>query len=88
MAAQFEKASVGEERVLKVFQEVDSLSLELRNAEDYYETTISEMNTRLEEKEAKAKDVKESFIEFKREIAKAAINSKNGKPITMKVNRL
>lgn len=53
--------------------------------QDYYSTTIGEMKARLQEKETKAQDVQDSFAEFKREIAKAAVNSKTGKSISLKV---
>ena len=46
-----------------------------------------ELNARLEEKEEKVESVREAFTNFKTEIAKAAENSRSGKPIPRKIIR-
>jgi hypothetical protein len=51
----------------------------------YYDATIRDMKEKLEEKEHKANEIKEAFLEFKREIAKEAVHSKTGKGIPPKV---
>lgn len=82
-----EKTPAEYDRLLKTYQEVDFLNEELKNIQNYYDATVQEMKLRLEEKEMKATEVKESFMSFKREIAKAAEFSKSGKPIPPKVSR-
>ena len=46
-----------------------------------------DLNGRLEEKEEKVESVREAFTNFKTEIAKAAENSRSGKPIPRKIIR-
>ena len=46
-----------------------------------------ELQARLEEKEEKVESVREAFTNFKSEIAKAAENSRSGKPIPKKIIR-
>jgi len=38
------------------------------------------MKRRLDDKETKAREIKEAFVDFKREILKAAENSRTGTP--------
>jgi hypothetical protein len=44
-----------------------------------------ELQTRLDEKESRAQEIQKSFVEFKREIARAAENSRTGKPIPRRI---
>ena len=43
------------------------------------------MNRRLQDKESKANEIKDAFMDFKREILKGAENSRTGKPIPPKL---
>lgn len=80
-----QKALVEKEKYLMCVQEVDRLDNELKNIHSYYESTISEMKVRLEDKVHKANEIRDAFIAFKREVAKDSENSKTGKPIPLKV---
>ena len=53
----------------------------LRQMQIEYDRSAYDLQTRLDEKEYKAKEIAESFREFKREIARGAENSRTGKPI-------
>ena len=44
-----------------------------------------ELQARLEEKEARALEIQRSFMDFKREIARNAENSRSGKPIPRRI---
>ena len=46
-----------------------------------YDRAAMDLQARLDQKEAIAHEIHESFLEFKREIAKGAENSRTGKPI-------
>ena len=52
-----------------------------------YDREALELQARLEEKEEKVESVREAFTNFKSEIAKAAENSRSGKPIPRKIIR-
>ena len=52
-----------------------------------YDREALELQARLEEKEEKVESVREAFTNFKSEIAKAAENSRSGKPIPKKIIR-
>merc|ERR1719240_830098 len=57
----------------------------LRHMQVEYDRAAYDLQTRLDEKEYKAKEIAESFREFKREIARGAENSRTGKPIPKRV---
>ncbi|CAK9107551.1 Coiled-coil domain-containing protein 96 [Durusdinium trenchii] len=59
----------------------------LKRTREAYDKVAMELQTRLDEKEAKALEIRNSFAHFKREIAKAAENSRTGKPIPMRIIR-
>ncbi|EQC37011.1 hypothetical protein SDRG_05828 [Saprolegnia diclina VS20] len=44
-----------------------------------------ELQARLDEKECKANEIHESFMEFKREVARSAENTRTGKPIPKRI---
>ena len=46
-----------------------------------------DLQTRLDEKESKAIEIRDSFMQFKREIAKAAENTRTGKAIPRRIIR-
>eukprot|EP01029_Cantina_marsupialis_P018814 TRINITY_DN4345_c0_g1_i1.p1 TRINITY_DN4345_c0_g1~~TRINITY_DN4345_c0_g1_i1.p1 ORF type:complete len:519 (-),score=184.98 TRINITY_DN4345_c0_g1_i1:274-1830(-) len=50
-----------------------------------YDRNAMDLQRKLDEKEGKSTDISESFLEFKREIAKSAINSRTGKPIPRRI---
>ena len=52
-----------------------------------YDREALDLQARLEEKEEKVESVREAFTNFKSEIAKAAENSRSGKPIPRKIIR-
>ena len=75
------------EKYLKVLDELDSLNDQLRNMHTYYDSTVQEMKSKYNEKWSKANEIRDSFSQFKREIAKASENSKTGKPLSEKASR-
>jgi len=72
-------------RYFKCLAQVNELRDELRRLEGQYDKTAMDMKKRFEEKEKKATEIKEAFIEFKREIFQGAENSRTGKPIPLKL---
>merc|ERR1712072_1156163 len=50
-----------------------------------YQSQAMELQTRLDDKTAKAQEIKDYFRDFKKEIIQAAENSRTGKPISRKV---
>lgn len=50
-----------------------------------FDAIAMDLQARLDEKEAKASEIQDAFVEFKREIAKAAENSRTGKPIPRRI---
>ncbi|CAM9330673.1 unnamed protein product, partial [Discosporangium mesarthrocarpum] len=53
----------------------------LQEQQAEYDKVAIELQTRLDEKEYKAREIADSFRDFKREIAKTAENTRTGKPI-------
>jgi len=74
-----------EQRYFKCLAQVNELKDELSRLNLQYDKTAMEMKKRFEDKEKKAKEIKDAFIEFKREIFKGAENSRTGKPIQLAV---
>lgn len=72
-----------EQRYFKCLAQVNELKDELSRLNLQYDKTAMEMKKRFEDKEKKAKEIKDAFIEFKREIFKGAENSRTGKPIPL-----
>eukprot|EP00501_MAST-03F_sp_TOSAG23-6_P000186 GSMAST32.ASY1.ANO1.189.1 assembled CDS len=64
----------------------DSLK-ELDEIRDTFNRQAMELQARLDDKQGKATEISESFADFKREIAKAAENSRTGKTIPRKIIR-
>lgn len=59
----------------------------LERDQESYDRESLDLQSRLEEKEEKVESVREAFTNFKTEIAKAAENSRSGKPIPRKIIR-
>jgi len=74
-----------EQRYFKCLAQVNELRDELKRLQAQFDRTAMEMKRRLDDKETKAREIKEAFIDFKREILKAAENSRTGKPIPGKL---
>ena len=74
-----------EQRYVKCLAQVNELRDDLRRQQGQYDKAAMEMKRRLDEKEGKAREIKEAFLEFKREIFKGAENSRTGKPIPLKL---
>ena len=64
---------------------MNELRDELKRLQRQYDKTATEMNRRLQDKESKANEIKDAFMDFKREILKGAENSRTGKPIPPKL---
>ena len=64
---------------------LNELRDELKRLQQQYDRTAMEMKRRLDDKELKAREIKEAFMDFKREILKGAENSRTGKPIPPKL---
>jgi len=74
-----------EQRFSKIMLQVQEWEHELQTIRSYYHHNVQDMKSKLQEKEAKGREVKESFIQFKREIAKEAENTRTGKKMSDKV---
>merc|ERR1719240_2096564 len=74
-----------EQRYIKCLGQVNELGDELKRLQSQYDKTEMEMKRRLDDKETKAKEIREAFLEFKREILKGAENSRTSKPIPPKL---
>jgi hypothetical protein len=74
-----------EARYVKCLGQVVELRDELRRLEGTYDAMATEMRQRLGDKAAKAVEIREAFLEFKREIFRASENSRTGKPIPAKL---
>lgn len=55
------------------------------SAQTQYDRIALDLQARLDEKESKVTEIQDSFLEFKREIAKNAENMRTGKPIPKRV---
>jgi hypothetical protein len=60
---------------------------ELEEMKTQYNRAAMDLQARLDDKEAKGNEIRESFADFKREIAKSAENSRTGKTIPRKIIR-
>lgn len=65
-----------EENYVKAMQDAEDADRQLKDLHAYYRATIQDMKGRLDEKEAKAQELKRSFLAFKREVAKEVENVK------------
>ena len=74
-----------EQRYYKCLSQVNELRDELKRLQQQNSKQAVEMKRRLDDKQSKAEEIKEAFVEFKREILKGAENSRTGKPIPMKL---
>mmetsp|Transcript_53665 Transcript_53665/g.117027 ORF Transcript_53665/g.117027 Transcript_53665/m.117027 type:complete len:543 (-) Transcript_53665:426-2054(-) len=74
-----------DQRYFKCLAQVNELRDELRRVETQYDKAAMEAKRRLEDKEKKAAEIKDAFLDFKREIFKGAENSRTGKPIPPKM---
>jgi len=83
--AQEKSVTDQEQRYFKCLAQVNELRDELKRLQAQFDRTAMEMKRRLDDKETKAREIKEAFIDFKREILKAAENSRTGKPIPGKL---
>ena len=80
-ALQAEKRKRYSETLASVIRAKDDLAA----TQSHYDAIAMDLQARLDEKEAKASEIQDSFIDFKREIAKAAENSRTGKPIPRRI---
>ena len=74
-----------EPKYLEVLAELVAEQQRLYQTMARYNAQSAELQARLDDKEARAKEIHHSFVEFKREIAKAAENSRTGKPIPRRI---
>jgi len=74
-----------EQRYYKCLAQVNELRDELKRLQQQHDKTAMEMKRRLDDKASKAEEIKEAFVEFKREILKGAENSRTSKPIPPKL---
>jgi len=74
-----------EQRYYKCLAQVNELRDELKRLQQQHDKTAMEMKRRLDDKQGKAEEIKEAFVEFKREILKGAENSRTSKPIPPKL---
>eukprot|EP00967_Tisochrysis_lutea_P114651 scaffold182889_cov31-Tisochrysis_lutea.AAC.1 len=84
--AETEAAVVDQEaRYTKTLGQVVELREEFHRLQKTYNSLVSEIQQRLDEKEAKAREIRDAFLAFKREIFKGSENSRTGKPISAKL---
>jgi len=74
-----------EQRYYKCLSQVNELRDELKRLQQQHSKAAVEMKRRLDDKQSKAEEIKEAFVEFKREILKGAENSRTSKPIPTKL---
>ena len=74
-----------EQRYYKCLAQVNELRDELKRLQQQNSKQAVEMKRRLDDKQSKAEEIKEAFVEFKREILKGAENSRTSKPIPGKL---
>lgn len=78
-------ASENEKRYLECLRSVHDAKLQMLTAQSQYDRIALELQARLDEKEAKVTEIQDSFLEFKREIAKNAESMRTGKPIPKRI---
>ena len=59
--------------------------MKLKETQDQYNKMANELEEKLVEKKEKCREIRESFVEFKREVAKNAEFNRNNKPIPKKI---
>ena len=74
-----------EQRYYKCLSQVNELRDELKRLQQQNAKQATEMKRRLDDKQSKAEEIKDAFVEFKREILKGAENSRTSKPIPAKL---
>jgi hypothetical protein len=74
-----------EQRYYKCLSQVNELRDELKRLQQQHSKSAVEMKRRLDDKQGKADEIKEAFVEFKREILRGAENSRTSKPIPPKL---
>jgi len=72
-------------RYEKLLQQWWKSTTDLEKLRLRYQSQAMELQTRLDDKTAKAQEIKDYFRDFKKEIIQAAENSRTGKPISRKV---
>lgn len=78
-------ASENEKRYLECLRSVHDVKVQMITAQSQYDRIALELQARLDEKEAKVTEIQDSFLEFKREIAKNAESMRTGKPIPKRI---
>ncbi|TYZ65484.1 hypothetical protein PybrP1_010330 [[Pythium] brassicae (nom. inval.)] len=78
-------ATENEKRYLECLRSVHEVKVQMAAAQTQYDRIALDLQARLDEKEAKVTEIQDSFLEFKREIAKNAENMRTGKPIPKRV---
>lgn len=63
---------------------VHQIRLDLKQTQDRYNKMASDLQVKLEEKTAKCKEIRQTFMELKREVSRKAAFSKTDKPIPEK----
>merc|ERR1711937_53640 len=72
-------------RYEKLLQQWWKSTTDLEQLRLKYQSLAMELQTRLDDKTAKAQEIKDCFRDFKKEIIRAAENSRTGKPISRKI---
>lgn len=78
-------ANENEKRYLECLRSVHEAKTQTAAAQTQYDRIALDLQAKLDEKEAKVTEIQDSFLEFKREIAKNAENTRTGKPIAARV---
>ncbi|TMW59457.1 hypothetical protein Poli38472_004526 [Pythium oligandrum] len=78
-------ANENEKRYLECLRSVHEAKVQTTTAQSQYDRIALDLQAKLDEKEAKVTEIQDSFLEFKREIAKNAENMRTGKPIPARV---
>mmetsp|Transcript_17252 Transcript_17252/g.28550 ORF Transcript_17252/g.28550 Transcript_17252/m.28550 type:complete len:377 (-) Transcript_17252:2661-3791(-) len=74
-----------DQRYLQSLSQVNELKEDLHKVETHFDRIALDMKIRLEDKEVKAKEIRDSFVKFKREIAEIAENSRTGRKIPKQI---
>uniref|UniRef100_K3WVZ3 CCDC113/CCDC96 coiled-coil domain-containing protein n=1 Tax=Globisporangium ultimum (strain ATCC 200006 / CBS 805.95 / DAOM BR144) TaxID=431595 RepID=K3WVZ3_GLOUD len=78
-------ATENEKRYLECLRSVHEVKVQTLTAQAQYDHIALDLQARLDEKESKVSEIQDSFLEFKREIAKNAESMRTGKPIPKRV---
>lgn len=76
---------MSEHKYYNTLTHVHHVRMKLKETQEQYNKMANELEEKLVEKKEKCREIRESFVEFKREVAKNAEFNRNNKPIPKKI---